>query len=44
VAPRFDPAAIRRHAERFAVPRFCAEIGAEIARCQAGEADPPGAA
>jgi hypothetical protein len=37
---RFDPVAIRRHAERFAVPRFCDEIRAEIGRCLAGEGDP----
>lgn len=36
---RFDGAAIRRHAERFAVPRFRDEIGAEIARCLAGDED-----
>jgi hypothetical protein len=37
---RFDAASIRRHAERFAVPRFCDEIRAEIDRCLAGEEDP----
>lgn len=37
---RFDGVAIRRHAERFAIPRFCAEIRAEIERCVAGEGDP----
>ena len=37
---RFDAAAIRCHAECFAVPRFCDEIRAEIDRCLAGEGDP----
>ncbi len=36
----FDTAAIRRHAESFAVPRFCTEIGREIERCLAGAPDP----
>jgi glycosyltransferase involved in cell wall biosynthesis len=36
----FDAAAIRRHAERFSVPRFCDEIRAEIDHCLAGEGDP----
>ncbi len=37
---RFDAAAIRRHSERFATPRFCAEISAQIDRCLAGDGDP----
>lgn len=37
---RFDAVAIRRNAERFAVPRFCDEIRAQIERCLAGEEDP----
>jgi glycosyltransferase involved in cell wall biosynthesis len=36
----FDSHGIRRHAERFAIPRFRTEISAEIDRCLANEPDP----
>ena len=36
----FDAAVIRRHAEGFGVPRFRAEIEAQIALCRTGAPDP----
>lgn len=40
---RFDALTIRRHAERFSVPRFRDEMQEQIARCLAGEGEPPAA-